>query len=174
MMSWLEWSYESKSQVLKVFQPWCTSPFISCCCNFLILVQHPSISHLSCYIPYEVLLSSYHGHTPFSGVCHVQHKAVVPCLCCLIVVSVTPNCCFCSHLSFIMLPITVVQWVLFLLRVAIVSLLLHLIVIQTSSVICAYMGTNRVIPMCGQYSIDRNCNVLPLSLDDLLNHTTLM
>ncbi len=25
-----------------------------------------------------------------------------------------------------------------------------------------------------KYNIDRNCNVLPLSLDDLLNHTTLM
>ncbi len=154
-MSWLEWSYESKSQALKVFRPRWMSPFISCCCNFLILAWHPSISPLSLSHSSWVLLSSYHGHghAPFSCVCHVQHQAVVPSLCCLIVVSVTPNSCSCSHVSFIMLPITVVQWVLFLLCVAIVSLLLHLIVIQTSNVICAHMGTNRVIPMYGQYSI---------------------
>ncbi len=47
MMSWLESSYESKSQVLKVFRPRWTSPFISCCCNFLILARHPSIPSLS-------------------------------------------------------------------------------------------------------------------------------
>ncbi len=53
----------------------------------------------------------------------------MPCLDCLIVVSFTPS--FSSHVSFLMLPITVVQWVLILLCIAIVSFLLHIIVIQT-------------------------------------------
>ncbi len=47
MMSWLEWSYKSKSLVRKVFRPLWTSPFISCCCNFLLLAWHSSISPLS-------------------------------------------------------------------------------------------------------------------------------
>jgi hypothetical protein len=62
-------------------------------------------------------------------VCDVQPKAVVQCLCCLIVVSFTPS--FPSHVSFLMLPIRVVQLVLILLGVAIVSFLLQFIVIQT-------------------------------------------